>query len=302
MIEFVNAKINIGLNIVGRREDGYHLLETLFYPVGIHNGTPVNPEPFCDVMELNPRSSADPEGYEECGVRFLFSGNVVDCLPEKNLVVKGIHVLAAHYGEDRMKSLHPLTLRLQKHLPDGAGMGGGSADAVAAMKLLRRYAEAAGLPKVSDDQLRELALKVGADCPMFVANMPAYGEGIGEKLAEVDSFLKGMWLVVVKPSLHISTAEAFAGVTPRRPVRQLRELIQEPLYKWRDHITNDFEDSLFPRHPELAELKSRLYEEGADYASLTGSGAALYGIFTEEHRARRALQSIDVDYKTLILL
>lgn len=302
MIEFVNAKINIGLNIVGKREDGYHLLETVFYPVGVRSGTPLNPSPFCDIMEMTPTSASDPAGYEECGVRFLFGGRPVECPPEKNLVVKGIRKLEEHVGVEAMRRLGPHTLRLMKYLPEGAGMGGGSADAVAAMRLLRDALEAARILKVSDDELCGLALEVGADCPFFVAGQPAYGEGIGERLTPLDAMLKGMWLVVVKPMLSISTAEAFAGVKPKKSDEPLVELVKLPLPEWKGRIHNDFEDSLFPKYPELKRLKEKLYEQGAEYASMTGSGAALYGIFTDAGKAEEARRSINADYTALLLL
>ncbi len=292
MIKFVNAKINIGLNIVGKREDEYHLLETVFYPVGLYAGSPTNPELFCDIMELT--SSGDAGS----GIEYVFTGRAVDCPLEKNLVYKGAEAMIARLGCPAEK----LTLRLDKHLPDGAGMGGGSADAVFAMKLIAEEFSRRGRVVPDSEEMRDMAAKLGADCPIFVDNVPAYAEGIGEMLTPLPQFLAGKWLVIVKPDLHISTKEAFAGVRPAPSSESLIELIQLPLTEWKGRIHNDFEESLFPRFPELRTLKEALYKEGAEYASMTGSGAALYGIFSDKDIALQALSAIEAPYKTLLLL
>lgn len=292
MIKFVNAKINIGLNIVGKREDGYHLLETVFYPVGLYAGSPSNPELFCDILELTPSNNVDT------GFEFLFTGRNVDCPLEKNLVYKGVEAILSWSG----KSLGGMTVRLDKHLPDGAGMGGGSADAVFTMKLLAEELARRGMAVPTIDEMREMALRLGADCPVFVDNVPAYAEGIGEKLQPLKPFLSGNWLAIVKPDLRISTKEAFAGVKPTPSSESLLDLVQLPLAEWKNRIHNDFENSLFPRYPELKLLKQALYEEGAEYASMTGSGAALYGIFSGKNSAQKALSAINASYKALILL
>lgn len=300
MIEFVNAKINIGLNIVGKRSDGYHLLKTVFYPVGINSGVPADPFPFCDMMELTKRRVGDAEGYEKGNIRFLFSGDTIDCLPEKNLIVKGVSRLMEYCGIGEMPEA--LTLRLEKHLPSGAGMGGGSADCVAAMKLVGRDLERIGVEVPDEKELCEIASKLGADCPVFVVNRPAYAEGIGERLEELPEILKGKWLVVVKPDIFISTAEAFSGVRVKKLEYSLRESIEMPIAAWRGKIVNDFEYSLFPKYPELEKLKNELYQSGAEYASLTGSGAALYGIYSDKGIAADALGMIEAPYKTLLSL
>ena len=315
MIKFVNAKINIGLNIVGKREDGYHLLQTVFYPVGLYAGSPANPEQFCDIVELtapgelvgNASEVGEhhlPEGLSGC-ISYYFSGNAVDCPLEKNLLVKGAESVlkwAAETDSSVMEKMRGYDMRLDKHLPDGAGMGGGSADAVFAMRLMTDELAKRGLPSPDDDEMRRLAVGLGADCPVFVANRPAYAEGIGERLEIIPEVLKGKWLVVVKPDLHISTREAFSGVIPKRPVADLKDLILLPVEEWRDSIHNDFEDSLFPLYPELALLKKALYQAGALYASLTGSGAALYGVFHSRECAEKCMLAVDAPYKTLLLL
>ncbi len=303
MISFVNAKINIGLNVVGKRADGYHLLETCFYPVGLYNGTPANPEPFCDILELT-----DEDVIEGNALSYVFSGNRIDCPPEKNLVVKAGRLFYESYkaltGKKVVEEVGPLTLTLDKRLPDGAGLGGGSADATFTLQMLN---DRLGQP-FSDRQLEEMAVRLGADCPVFVSNKPVFAEGIGEIFSPVNSEgiselgRKPYWLALVKPDLHISTREAFAGLTPAPPSIPLREALGRPLEEWRDAVVNDFEGSLFPLYPELPRLKEALYRQGAIYASMTGSGAALYGIFPDADSARDAIGRIDAPYRTVIKL
>ena len=302
MIQFVNAKINLGLDIVGRRSDGYHLLRTVFYPVGRFSGTPRNPEPFCDILELTQLAADDPDGYEEDGIRFLFGGNPVDCPPEKNLVVKAARKVMDHFGSALTTRAGRLTLRLEKHIPDGAGMGGGSADATFVMRMLNATASRHGLTPLTDDELRDMAVTLGADCPVFVANRPVYAEGIGDRFEDIPAILEGKWLLVVKPDLYVSTKEAFAGVTPRQPEFDLRLLATLPLEEWRRYVKNDFEESLFPKYPVLEELKASLYAHGAEYTSMTGSGAALYGIFADRAAALRARVAITAPFKAVVLL
>lgn len=256
MISFPNAKINLGLNIIGRRPDGYHLLETLFYPI-----------PLCDVLEAHPL----PEGQED-RLTLYGADNLGD--PADNLVLRAVRALRARYA------VPPLDIYLRKHIPSGAGMGGGSADASFMLTMLNREL-ALG---VTQEELREIALGLGADCPVFIDNVPAFGEGIGEQLTPYEGLsLSGYVLVVVKPELHISTAEAFRGLRRVAPAPEpLRELLDLPLEQWHSRVVNDFEESLFPLHPELEKIKTWLYDQGAIYASMTGSGAALYGIFAEE--------------------
>lgn len=312
MIGFVNAKINLGLNIIGKREDGYHLLETIMYPVGLNNGTPQNPEPFCDIMEIIVKMKRIKDlkfNDKVCGndikINYKFSGNKVDCPLEKNLVYKGV---SAYVGKCResdpefFDDVESIEVLLDKHLPDGAGMGGGSADAVFAMKLLRDVLHNEGYVAIADEELEKLAASIGADCPFFVSNRPAFAEGIGEKLTPIGEVLKGKWLVVVKPDVSISTKEAYAGVTPRKPVCSLKEAVKRPLVEWRGLIHNDFEDSLFPKYPVLGELKAELYSNGAEYASLTGSGAALYGIYSSKAEAIAAQHHISSAYSSILLL
>lgn len=308
MIQFVNAKINIGLNIVGKRDDGYHLLETCFYPVGLYNGTPVNPEPFCDILELTEGMSEVEEGscQKDSEITYFFSGNRIDCPPEKNLIIRAgnlfLHELTQQHHHNICCS--PLTIHLYKMIPDGAGLGGGSADATFTLRLLN---EKFGNP-FSDKELEKLAVRLGADCPVFVRNKPVFAEGIGEIFSEVES--EGIiqlstlpyWIVIAKPDLQISTREAFAGLQPADKFIPLREAIKLPIDNWKNAVTNDFETSLFPLYPVLKDIKEFLYQKGADFASMTGSGAAIYGIFSKEASARVALRDIDTPYKTICRL
>ena len=272
MIRFVNAKINIGLRIVARRPDGYHDLETLFYPVGLYAGTAENPEAFGDILEVTPRP--------EPGFEVVLTGRPVDCPLEKNLVYRAARL----YFDELASPGFGAVVTLEKHLPDGAGCGGGSADASFVLKALSDLDA-----KALDPRLAELALRLGADCPFFIYNRPMYAEGVGERLESMQWLdLRGRWLVLVKPRVYISTREAFAGVTPRPSDFDLRQLPMLPVHEWRDVAVNDFEESVFPRHPDLRAIKERLYSLGAQYASMSGSGSAIYGIFGSEDEGAAA--------------
>lgn len=274
MIRFVNAKINIGLQIVGKRSDGYHNLQTVFYPVGIYAGLPDNPTPFCDILEITRRG--------ERGIEFGFSGNEVKCSEDKNLVSRAARLYSEVVGID-----DGVRIGLNKHLPDGAGMGGGSADASFTLSMLNEMKKEE--KRLSDHQLAELALQLGADCPFFIYNRPMYGSGVGEILEPINLDLSGFWLVVIKPKIYISTKEAFAGVKPIPGNIDLRTLNRDNITEWQGLVKNDFEDSVFPLYPLLGEIKSRLIDYGAVYASMSGSGSSIYGIFMEKTAAQEAI-------------
>lgn len=288
MIKFVNAKINLGLNITERRDDGYHNLETVFFPVGIESGMPQQPEPFDDILETTLDLS------KPAGCKFQFMGRRIDCPPEKNLVVKAATLLLrSYFDKNSPESIAGLfTISLDKHLPDGAGLGGGSADASFTLTSLN---ETLGNP-FSRDELLGMAARLGADCPFFIVNTPCFAEGIGEILTPVEIDLKGNWLLLVKPPVYVSTREAFAGITPRRPDFDLRFLPYLPLDQWRERVRNDFEESIFPIRPELRELKDEFYTRGAVYASMSGSGSSIYGIFSSEEAARGAYEAMESTY------
>ena len=267
MITFIPAKINIGLNIVARRPDGYHNLETLFYPIGKHNGTHSCPYPFGDILEITPSQTGRME--------FSFTGNAIDCPEEKNLVVKAAGLFTTRLKEDKDTTLPPLLIHLDKHIPDGAGIGGGSADATFTRRMLNCLC-----PSPFDDEtMKEMATSLGADCPFFLHDIPMIGEGIGEILTPFPPILEGKWLLLVKPPVYISTREAFANISVRASERPLSELLRQPISHWKGGVHNDFEISLQDRFPQLGEIKKLLYNTGALYASMSGSGSSLYGIY-----------------------
>ncbi|MDE7413429.1 MAG: 4-(cytidine 5'-diphospho)-2-C-methyl-D-erythritol kinase [Muribaculaceae bacterium] len=295
MIKFVNAKINIGLQIVRKRPDGYHDLQTVFYPVGINAGTDRNPISFCDILELVPgkrNSFGLPSGPhpESLMPEIIFKGRKIDCEPDKNLVYKAADLFCRETGAN----LSGYRLILDKHLPDGAGMGGGSADAAFTLSILadflcKLYPE----NPISEEELLRMGLALGADCPFFIINRPCYAEGVGERLEELPLSLTGYCLLVVKPAVYISTREAFAGVTPAESNFDLRDLPSIPVEEWKGVVKNDFEDSIFPKFPLLADIKESLYRFGAAYASLTGSGSCIYGIFKSTENAEKARIEFD---------
>lgn len=290
MIKFINAKINIGLNIVNRRPDGYHDLETVFYPVGVMNGTPRNPEPFCDILEVSwgDDHSDTEDTYESRGVVYTFRGREIDCPPEKNLIVKAGNLFVGSMLGRGLRPKPYLAVTLEKRLPDGAGLGGGSADASGVLTALNDMHD----NPFRGDELEKMALSLGADCPVFVENRPAYAEGVGERLNPIELDLNGWWCVIAKPPVYVSTREAFAGIVPGRRSVPLRELMRRPVEEWRGLVVNDFEESLFPRHPELNRIKQSLYTTGAVYASMSGSGSALYGLYRHREEAAEACEAI----------
>ena len=246
MIVYPNAKINLGLYVVGKRPDGYHLLETGFLPI-----------PLCDTLEIEPSQGLSDELEVE--------GGIETGATEDNLVLRAVRALRAKYP------IPPLRIRLTKVIPSGAGLGGGSADATFTLRALNELF-ALGL---TSEELEAVALTLGADCPIFVRNAPAVGRGIGEVLSPLAvEHLGGLYLTVIKPELHVVTREAFRGLRAIGP----RAV---PIEQWRGELTNAFEESLFPLYPELERLKAQLYELGATFALLTGSGAALYALSRE---------------------
>lgn len=296
MIEFVNAKINIGLQIVGKRPDGYHNLQTVFYPIGRYAGTPSNPTRFCDILELTYTIEDDADrvtlingvpNIRECDIHYRFSGRRVDCMEEDNLVCRAGKVYKEAFRRGYGRWPYPTAeILLEKHIPDGAGIGGGSADAAFTLRLLNEFAGYI----FNEEELANIALRVGADCPFFIYNRPMYGEGIGEVLSDIELDLSGYWLLLVKPNVYVSTKEAFAGIKPHEAVFNLREIASLPIEKWQGLVTNDFEASIFPAHPELKDIKRIILEMGAVYASMSGSGSSIYGIFKDKTRAEAAAE------------
>lgn len=292
MIKFVNAKINLGLNVIKRRVDGYHELETLFYPVGLYNGTAENPEPFCDILEVtaieNPSGLSSSLQYETEGDFFHFYGRTIDCPLEKNLVWKALRAFRQQNGMASGSSnlSDRFCISLYKHIPDGAGLGGGSADATFTLQALN---ELCGNP-LSKDDLIHLAASLGADCPFFVENRPVLASGIGEIMTPFSLDLSGYWAVIVYPGIRISTKDAFSGINPHFPERPLSEILKFPVTDWeKEGLKNDFEDHIFEMFPVLPEIKRLLKESGADYAAMSGSGSSVFGIFPSKDLAYRAL-------------
>lgn len=261
MIVFPCAKINLGLNIVSKREDGYHNLETVFYPI-----------PLYDALEIKYMDEKFPSDTA-CDLKV--TGNAVDCDEQKNLVVKAYHILAADYQLQRIHT------HLYKHIPSQAGLGGGSSDAAFMIRLLdERFRLNIGNP-----EMERYAARLGADCAFFIEAEPAYAEGIGDVLMPADGpdgNLHGYYLCVVKPDVAVSTKEAYSAITPKKPAKSCRDIVRQPIETWKEELVNDFEEPIFKMYPELAAIKQKLYDQGAVYASMSGSGSALYGIFKEE--------------------
>lgn len=258
MITFPNAKINLGLNIVSKRSDGYHDIETVFYPTQ-----------FRDILEIVP--------YNE--FKLEVSGRCIDCPMEKNLVYKAYAMLNEQF------ELPPVAIYLHKVIPDGAGLGGGSADAAFTLKMLT---EMFSLP-ISIDELARMAVRIGADCPFFIYKHPMMATGIGDKLSSLEFRFNEQWILIVKPDVYVSTKSAYSQVAPRPSTTPIPEILSLPISEWKGLLNNDFEPSVFAQFPELAEIKQRLYESGAVYASMSGSGSSVFGIYGCANMADGAL-------------
>lgn len=259
MIVFPIAKINLGLNVVERRPDGYHNLETVFFPVKLEDALEVTlmdeafPSPFnCDLKVTN----INIEGEEQ-----------------RNLVVKAYNLLKKDFPQ--MPRVHA---HLYKAIPTQAGMGGGSSDCAAMLLLLNNMFKLG----LTNQQLIDYAAKLGADCPIFILNKPAYAEGIGERLQTIDLNLSGYYLAIVRPDIPVPTKEAFSRIVPCKPEKNCRMIVGQPIETWRKELVNDFEKSVFALHPEIGQIKERLYDMGAVYAAMSGSGSAVFGIFREQ--------------------
>lgn len=254
MLLFPNCKINIGLRVVAKRTDGYHDIETVMYPV----------RGLCDALEILPDATGD--------ITFTSSGLETGVAPECNICVRAYRAFRETYP------IGGVRMHLHKTIPMGAGLGGGSADAAFTIKGL---AELFGIPLTAEQMIR-LAAQVGSDVPFFIDGRPMLATGRGEILAPVASLPAGHRLVVVKPPESVSTAEAYAGVVPARPEGRLGDLFGLSVQQWKERIVNDFEASVFRKHPAIAAIKEDLYRAGALYASMSGSGSAVYGIFEEQ--------------------
>lgn len=270
MLSFPNCKINLGLFVTARRADGYHDLETVFYPV-----------PVRDVLEVVPAATA----------ALHMTGLGIAGKSENNLVWKAYQLLQGLYPTQ----VPPLAIYLHKVIPMGAGLGGGSADGAFMLRLLNDYCQL-GLSK---EQLAAYALQLGSDCPFFIENTPMFGSGRGEMLVPSPVSLAGYSLQLICPSIHVSTADAFGFIKARPAPFDLRLLHTLPVADWKGVVSNDFETPVFERHPALHHIQQQLYSQGALYASMTGTGAAVYGIFPRGERAtvttQVAVQTFYVD-------
>lgn len=249
MIVFPNAKINIGLNVVEKRIDGFHNIESIFYPV----------MELFDVLEI---IKSEKLQFSSSGI--AIPGNEAD-----NLCVKAFGLLKADFN------ISPVHIHLHKVIPIGAGLGGGSADAAFTLKALNQLFEL----HLTDEQLIEYARKLGSDCAFFIKNKPIYAFGKGDEFEPIELDLSKLDIKIEYPKIHVGTAEAYAGVHPKKSVTNIKEAIQLPVSEWRNALKNDFEESIFPNHPQIKALKEKFYNEGAIYASMTGSGSAVFGIF-----------------------
>lgn len=258
MIDFPCAKINLGLNIVSKRPDGYHNLQTVFFPI-----------PLNDALEIKLMDERFPSEVD-CDLKV--TGNNVACNETDNLITRAYRLIAADYKLPRVHA------HLYKYIPSEAGLGGGSSDAAFMIRLLDQRFRL----NMGNALMESYAAKLGADCPFFISATPAYAEGIGERLSPVEissNGLEGMWLMVVKPNIAVSTKEAFSHITPKLPQTCCRDIVGLPIETWRDKLTNDFEESVFALYPEIAQIKNGLYKKGAVYAQMSGSGSSVFGIF-----------------------
>ena len=252
MITFPNAKINLGLNIVEKRPDGYHNLETIFYPI-----------PLQDALEITPWEGGERK------YKLAQSGIQIAGDDENNLVVKAYKLL------DSLYNLPPIEINLLKHIPSGAGLGGGSADAAFMLCMLNQHFQL----NIPNEQLEVYAAQLGADCAFFVENKPTFAEGIGNIFSPIELSLKGYKLLLVKPDIFVSTRDAFAQIKPKRPTISLKEVVKMPVEAWKTYMVNDFEESVFPQFPAIADIKAKLYNMGAIYASMSGSGSSVFALF-----------------------
>lgn len=261
MITFPCCKINLGLNVVNRRTDGYHDIETVFYPI-----------PLCDALEVKLMDDKFPSA-SPCNLWMKPDGNL--CPEQENLVVKAYNLIAEDFELPRIH------VHLLKNIPSQAGLGGGSSDAAAMIRLLdERFRLNMGIAR-----MEQYAARLGADCAFFITSEPCYATGIGNVMQPIDcktNQLEGHYIALVKPDVAVSTGKAYAAITPQRPAMCCRDIVQLPIHEWRDKLFNDFEEPVFRMHPELGAIKDKLYALGAEFALMSGSGSTLFGLFENE--------------------
>lgn len=258
MINFPIAKINLGLNVVEKRPDGYHNLQTVFYPI-----------PIKDALEVQVMDEQFPSDVD-CDLKVT---NIhIDGDEQRNLVVRAYQLLKADFP-----TLPRLHAHLWKGIPTQAGMGGGSSDCAYMILLLNEMFQL----HLSEQQMINYAARLGADCAFFILSRPCYAEGIGEQLKPISLDLSGWHIGIVRPDIPVSTKEAFSLIRPHYPASNCQDVVARPVEEWRDRLTNDFEESVFALHPEIGAVKEHLYNIGATYAAMSGSGSALFGLFRE---------------------
>jgi 4-diphosphocytidyl-2-C-methyl-D-erythritol kinase len=255
MVVFPNAKINLGLHITEKRSDGFHNIESVFYPIGIS-----------DALELIPSKVNEEVSLEV--YKQIIPGN-----PQNNLLVKAFHLF-----KEKVPTLLNVAFHLIKNIPMGGGIGGGSSNATFALRLLNDFSPV----KLNEETLFEMAFKLGSDCPFFLENKPMLVTGRGETMEACPAFLKGKYLVLLNSKTHISTKDAYLGIVPKKARTPLLENLCEPIETWKENVVNDFENSVFKKFAELNSLKEQLYNNGALYASLTGTGGCLYGVYSSK--------------------
>jgi 4-diphosphocytidyl-2-C-methyl-D-erythritol kinase len=258
MVVFPNCKINLGLRILRKRSDGYHDIETIFYPL-----------PLCDVLEITNYS----EKERSATIPLAVTGIKLDGDGSNNLCIKAYKLL-----KKKFPGLPLVEINLHKEIPAGSGLGGGSADAAFTLKLLNKKFRLG----LSDSQLMEFAFELGSDCPFFIINTPCYATGRGEVLEPFQMDLSAYTIMLVNPGIHINTGQAFLSVKPITPEKKLEEIVRLPIERWKDELVNDFEQYIFQKHREIVDIKDRLYQAGALYASMSGSGSTVYGIFSND--------------------
>lgn len=268
MVSFPNAKINIGLNVLEKRADGYHNIESIFYPVK-----------WCDAIEAIPEQGNGTINTSTFGIPIPGSS-------DSNLCVKAYHLLSIKY---KLPSLH---LWLLKSIPMGAGLGGGSADAAFFINMLNDLFQLS----LSAGELKIYASQIGSDCTFFIENRPALVTGTGNIINPISLDLNTYYIAIIYPQIHVDTKNAYSIITPHKRQNSLRDMIQAPIATWKETIVNDFEEPIFKANPELAELKKLVYQQGALYASMSGSGSAIYGIFNKKPH----LEGLPATYKIWI--
>ena len=287
MLLYPNCKINLGLRVIRKREDGYHDIETIFVPIyGLH-----------DELDVRPNPNPSPKGRE---FEFTQEGLTVDCEAEDNLIVKCYRLMKAKYPK-----VGNIAVRFKKNIPFGAGLGGGSSDAAHMAIALNELFELG----LSQEQLAQVVAVLGADCPFFIYNRPCFAEGIGDKLTPIDLEMKGIRIVLIKPDEGVSTKEAYGGI---KPLPEVAGEIQKAVAMMRQKCTeiddtifvNDFEATVFPKHPAIVAIKKRLLDAGAFYASMSGSGSTVFGLFKDdaEGRSDARLRMLEEEFASMILL